>query len=94
MCCPGNKIGDEGARALSEALKTNATLQSLNLWGEQEESGQDKIGFDEKSRTWLSACESKKKVRKMDGLHSLTTTNTNKQETSFDQKEHEHCARH
>ena len=34
----GNKIGTEGARALSDALKTNTTLQSLNLSCEQEES--------------------------------------------------------
>ena len=32
----GNEIGDEGARELSEALKTNTTLQSLNLECEQE----------------------------------------------------------
>ena len=31
-----NNIGDEGAGALSEALKTNTTLQSLELGGEQE----------------------------------------------------------
>ena len=31
-----NDIGAEGARALSEALKTNTTLQSLILEGEQE----------------------------------------------------------
>ena len=31
----GNKIGDEGARALSEALKTNTALQSLELGCEQ-----------------------------------------------------------
>ena len=37
----GNYIGAEGARARSEALKTNTTLQSLNLWGEQEESEDD-----------------------------------------------------
>ena len=37
----GNKIEAEGARALSEALKTNATLQSLYLWSEQEESVED-----------------------------------------------------
>ena len=37
----GNKIGAEGARALSEALKTNTTLQSLDLGGEQEESEED-----------------------------------------------------
>ena len=37
----GNEIGAEGARALSEALKTNTTLQSLNLGCEQEESEED-----------------------------------------------------
>ena len=37
----GNRIGVEGARALSDALKTSTTLQSLNLRGEQEESGED-----------------------------------------------------
>ena len=36
-----NKIGYEGARALSEVLKTNTTLQSLHLRGEQEESDED-----------------------------------------------------
>ena len=51
------EIGAEGARALSEALKTNTTLQSLDLWGEQEESGQDKLALMKKSRTWLSSCE-------------------------------------
>ena len=53
----GNDIGAEGARALSEALKTNTTLQSLNLEGEQEESGQDKSTLMKKSRNWLSSCE-------------------------------------
>ena len=53
----GNSIGDEGARALSEALKRNTTLTRLNLSGEQEESGQDKLALMKKSRTWLSACE-------------------------------------
>ena len=37
----GNDIGDEGARALSDALKTNTTLQSLDLSGEQEGSQKD-----------------------------------------------------
>ena len=32
----GNNIGAEGARALSDALKTNTTLQSLNMDCEQE----------------------------------------------------------
>ena len=36
-----NYIGDEGAQALSEALKTNTTLQSLDLRREKEKSGQD-----------------------------------------------------
>ena len=36
-----NNIGAEGARALSEALKTNTTLQSLNMRSEQEESVED-----------------------------------------------------
>ena len=33
----GNGIGDEGAKSMSEALKTNTTLTSLNLSGEEEE---------------------------------------------------------
>ena len=43
MCCPGNEIGDEGARALSEALQINATLQSLDLECEQEERKIDEL---------------------------------------------------
>ena len=39
----GNYIGDGGARALSEALKTNTTLQSLNIGCEQEESEEDEL---------------------------------------------------
>ena len=38
----GTGFNAEGARALSEALKTDTTLQTLDLGGEQEESGQDK----------------------------------------------------
>ena len=38
MCCPDNRIGKEGARALSKALEANTTLQSLDLFCEQEES--------------------------------------------------------
>ena len=34
-------IGAEGARALSEALMTNTTLQALDLRGEQEEREED-----------------------------------------------------
>ena len=32
----GNKIGDEGAKSMSEMLKSNTTLTSLNLYGEEE----------------------------------------------------------
>ena len=50
-------IRAEGARALSEALKVNTTIKSLEIEGEQEESGQDKLALMKKSRTWLSSCE-------------------------------------
>ena len=30
-----NKIGDEGARMISEALKTNSTLTELNLYSDE-----------------------------------------------------------
>ena len=29
----GNQIGDEGARELADALRTNSTLQTLDLYG-------------------------------------------------------------
>ena len=32
-----NDIGNEGAKSMSEALKSNTTLTSLNLWSEEEE---------------------------------------------------------
>ena len=32
-----NNIGDEGAKSLSEMLKSNTSLTSLNMWSEQEE---------------------------------------------------------
>ena len=32
-----NKIRVEGARALSEALKANTTLQTLDLWSVQQQ---------------------------------------------------------
>ena len=32
----GNEIGDEGAKALSEMLKVNSTLTSLDLGSEEE----------------------------------------------------------
>ena len=39
----GNDIGDEGARALSEAVKKNTTLPSLYMWGEQKVRKTDKF---------------------------------------------------
>ena len=30
-----NKIGDEGARMISESLKTNTTLTNLDLYGDE-----------------------------------------------------------
>ena len=33
----GNRIGDEGAKAISETLKVNTSLTSLNLSCEEEE---------------------------------------------------------
>ena len=32
----GNRIGDEGAKAMSEMLKVNTTLTSLSLFSEEE----------------------------------------------------------
>ena len=37
-----NEIGDEGAKALSEMLKVNTTLTSLDLSGEEERKGKEK----------------------------------------------------
>ena len=31
--CTDNGIGDGGAKALADALKTNTALAELNLWG-------------------------------------------------------------
>ena len=31
-----NEIGAEGAKAMSEMLKVNSTLTTLNLWSEEE----------------------------------------------------------
>ena len=36
-CLAGNRIGDEGARGLADALKTNTTLTKLELCGEQQD---------------------------------------------------------
>ena len=32
----GNDIGDEGAKSMSEMLKVNSALTTLNLWSEEE----------------------------------------------------------
>ena len=32
----GNKIGVEGARSMSEGLKMNTMLKTLNMWSEEE----------------------------------------------------------
>ena len=37
-----NEIGVEGAKALSEMMKVNTTLTSLDLGGEEEEKGKEK----------------------------------------------------
>jgi len=33
---PANRIGDEGGKAIAEALKVNTTLTNLNLCGEKQ----------------------------------------------------------
>ena len=38
----GNEIGDEGAKAMSEMLKVNTTLTSLNLEGAEYEMEEKK----------------------------------------------------
>ena len=38
----GNNIGDEGAKAMSEMLKVNTTLTSLDLGGERGLKGTEK----------------------------------------------------
>ena len=37
-----NKIGDEGAKAMSEMLKENTALTTLDLTGEEERKGKEK----------------------------------------------------
>ena len=44
---PGNKIGDEGAKGLSEMMKMNKTLTSLDLTGKEEEKVREKGKKDE-----------------------------------------------
>ena len=38
----GNRIGDEGAKLMSETLKKNTTLTSLDLSGKEEKSEKEK----------------------------------------------------
>ena len=33
----GNNIGDEGAAMISEGLKSNSTLTTLDLWSDEKE---------------------------------------------------------
>ena len=44
-----NKIGDEGAKAMSEMLKVNTTLTSLDLRGEEEKRGREKEKKEKKN---------------------------------------------
>ena len=44
-----NEIGDEGAKAMSEMLKMNATLTSLDLSGEEEERKEKRKKKEEKN---------------------------------------------
>ena len=37
-----NRIGDDGAKSLSEILKLNTTLTKLNMEGEEERKEQEK----------------------------------------------------
>ena len=46
-------MGDEGARALSEALKINTTLQSLKFQSEQEERKMNEL------QTWPTTTTNK-----------------------------------
>ena len=43
-----NKIGAEGTKALSEMLKVNTTLTSLNMYGKEEERGEKRERKDRK----------------------------------------------
>ena len=38
----GNNIGVEGAKSMSEMLKSNTTLTSLNLYGEEERKNRER----------------------------------------------------
>ena len=54
-----NKIGDEGARLMSESLKTNATLTTLNLSGDKNEvkwnnksNNYERINYKRMKKEW------------------------------------------
>ena len=38
----GNDIEDEGAKSMSEMLKVNSALTTLNLWSEEERKEKEK----------------------------------------------------
>ena len=38
----GNEIGDEGAKMISEGMKSNSTLTSLDLGGEEEKQKEER----------------------------------------------------
>ena len=43
-----SEIGDEGAKAMSEMLKVNTTLTTLNLGGEEERKEKEKEKKEER----------------------------------------------
>ena len=43
----GNKVGDEGAKAMSEMMKVNTSLTTLDLYGEEERKDRE-----EKEKKW------------------------------------------
>ena len=48
----GNGIGDEGVKALSEMLKVNTTLTSLNLRCENKENRKERPNQRADNRQW------------------------------------------
>ena len=75
----GNRIGDEGAGALSDALKVNRALATLNLASEQ----------TQEQWWWLSGLDV------MDWNNEAhTLLNNHKQATALGQKEQVHCVMH
>ena len=48
----GKYIGGEGAKGLSEGLKVNTTLTTLNLLGEEERKERERKGRRKNDREW------------------------------------------